>query len=269
MRLDAFSICYKYDIIPAVDDVSISLGRGEFIGVLGPNGSGKTTLLRILAGTLEPCAGKVLLDNRSIRKMSPRSIAQRIAVVPQNGYIPFPFSVLEVVMMGREPHMRRFAGESRHDIDVVFQAMKITGITHLAKRSMFDLSFGERQRVIIARALAQEPGFLLLDEPTSHLDPGYQMGIMDIFKSLSRYENIGILVISHDVNLASQYGDRLVMLNKGKKVADGSPWEILTEEILEEVYKVKAVIKNHPVIDCPQVMLVPGFDEGSAKSNIL
>lgn len=258
MRLDAFSICHRYDIITAVDSVSVSLESGEFIGILGPNGSGKTTLLRVLAGVLKPCAGAVLLDGEDIHKMPPKLVARKIAVVAQNGYIPFPFSVRDMVMMGREPHLGRFSRESRRDTDVISQAMTATGITHLAKRSVLDLSYGERQRVIIARALAQEPGILLLDEPTSHLDPGYRMEIMDIFKSLSRRKNIGVMAVLHDVNLASQYSDRLILLNHGRKVADGLPEEVVTKENMESVYGVDTVIQTHPVVGCPHVMLVPG-----------
>ncbi len=259
MRLEAFSVCHKYGIIEAIDKVSVSLESGDFVGILGPNGSGKTTLLRLLAGALKPSMGTILLDSEDIGDMVPKVIAQKIAVVPQNGTIPFPFSVLEIVLMGREPHKGRFSRESPQDMDIVFQAMAATSTTHLAKRSVLELSYGEKQRVIIARALAQEPGILLLDEPTSHLDPGYQVEIMDLFKSLSRFENIAVLAVLHDVNLASQYCDRLVMLNHGRKVADGPPQEVVTEEILKKVYGVKAHITTHPVVGCPQVMLVPGF----------
>jgi len=265
VRLDAFSVCYNYDIITAVDNVSLSLESGEFVGILGPNGSGKTTLLRVLTGALKPWAGTVLLDGEEVHKMRPKLVAQKIAVVAQNGYIPFPFSVLEMVMMGREPHMARLSRESPQDMDIVFEAMEATGVTHLAERSVLDLSYGERQRVVIARALAQEPGILLLDEPTSHLDPGYRMEIMDIFKSLTRRKNIGVLAVLHDVNLASVYSDRLIMLNRGKKVAEGLPWEVVTKEIMKSVYGVRAVVRKHPVVGCPQVMLVPGFIDGRVE----
>jgi iron complex transport system ATP-binding protein len=265
VRLDAFSVCHKYGIIVAVDNVSVSLESGEFVGILGPNGSGKTTLLRVLAGALKPSAGTVLLDGEEVHKMRPKLVAKKVAVVAQNGYIPFPFSVLEIVMMGREPHMGRFARESPRDMDIVAQAMAATGVTHLAERSVLDLSYGERQRVIVAKALAQEPGILLLDEPTSHLDPGYRMEIMDILKSLSRRKNIGVMAVLHDVNLASEYSDRLIMLNQGKKVAEGIPQEVIMEEIIENVYGVRAVVRTHPVVNCPQVMLVPGFKEGQVE----
>jgi iron complex transport system ATP-binding protein len=258
MKLEAFSISYDYGIIKAVDDVSVSLGSGEFVGILGPNGSGKTTLLRMLSGASKPQGGTVLLDGEDVHKMGPKAVAKKIAVVPQNGYIPFPFSVFEVVMMGREPHMKRFSGESPEDFRIVSNAMEVAGLTHLAQRSVLDLSYGERQRVIVARALAQEPGILLLDEPTSHLDPGYQIEIMDVFKSLAESRNIGVLAVLHDVNLASQYADRLIVLSKGKKVADGPPEEVITKELLENVYGIKAIIGTHPASGCPQVMLVPG-----------
>jgi iron complex transport system ATP-binding protein len=267
MRLDAFSICHKYGIIIAIDDVSLSLESGEFVGILGPNGSGKTTLLRVLAGAIKPSGGNVLLDGEDIHKMRPKSVAGKIAVVPQNGHMPFPFSVFEMVMMGREPHMTRFSRESPRDVEIVSQAMAATGVAHLAGRSVLELSYGERQRVVVARALAQEPGILLLDEPTSHLDPGYRMEIMDVFKSLSSRRNIGVLAVLHDVNLASQYADRLIMLKQGRKVADGIPREVVTKEILESVYRVDAIVRAHPVVGCPQMILVPGFREGQGEDN--
>lgn len=259
MRLDAFSIGHKYGIITAIDTLSLTVESGEFVGILGPNGSGKTTLLRILASALKPGSGTVLLDGEDISKMPCKAIARKIAVVPQNGYIPFHFSVLEIVLMGREPHMRRFAREDQQDMDIALLAMKSTGVIRFAGRSVLELSYGERQRVMIARALAQEPGILLADEPTSHLDPGYQVEIMDVLKSLSERENLAVLAVLHDVNLASLYCDRLILLDHGKIVAEGSPWEVVREEILESVYGVKTVVKPHPVIGCPQVMLVPGF----------
>lgn len=260
MRLDVFSIRCTYGIIVALDDVSLSVGSGEFVGVLGPNGSGKSTLLRAIAGAVRPVRGRVTLDGRDIREMGAKAVARNIAVVPQNGHVPFSFSVRDIVLMGRAPHLGRFSSEGTHDIEVARQAMEATSVLQFASRSITGLSYGERQRVTVARALAQEPRILLLDEPTSHLDLKYQVDIMDLVWSLSRRNGLAVVAVLHDVNLASQYCDKIVMLCKGRQVAAGMPKEIITPESIGDVYGVRAVVERHPVNGSPQVVLVPGRD---------
>ncbi len=247
-----------YGIITALDGASLSVSGGEIVGVLGPNGSGKTTLLRAMAGGLQPASGRVTLDGRDIRTMRPKAVARRIAVVAQNGYTPFSFSVKDIVLMGRWPHLGRFAVETQRDMDVVALAMEATNVAHLAMRPITELSYGERQRVMVARALAQEPGVLLLDEPTSHLDPRHQVEIMDLVWGLSRRDGLAVVAVLHDVNLASQYCDRIVMLKGGRTVAAGVPGEVITAETIEDVYGVSARVQPHPVNGRPQVLLVPG-----------
>ncbi|MBC7082076.1 MAG: heme ABC transporter ATP-binding protein [Firmicutes bacterium] len=259
MRLDVFSIRCMYGIITALDGVSLSVSGGELVGVLGPNGSGKTTLLRARAGALRPISGKVTLDGRDIHRMSARAVARRLAVVPQNGYTPFSFSVKDIVLMGRWAHLGRFAGETRRDIEAAARAMEATQVAHLAMRPITELSYGERQRVMVARALAQEPRILLLDEPTSHLDPRHQVEIMDLVWSLSRQDGLGVVAVLHDVNLAAQYCDRIVMLKGGRLAASGTPGEVITAQVIEEVYGVRSCVGPHPVSGRPQVALVSGL----------
>lgn len=260
MQLDVFSIRCAYGIIVALDDVSLSVESGELVGVLGPNGSGKSTLLRAIAGTVRPVRGKVTLDGRDVREMGAKAVARNLAVVPQNGSVPFSFSVRDIVLMGRAPHLGRFSSEGPRDIEIACQAMEATNVLQFASRSITELSYGERQRVMVARALAQEPRILLLDEPTSHLDPKYQVDIMDLVWSLSRRNGLAVVAVLHDVNLASQYCDRIVMLYKGRLVAVGMPKEIVTPECIENVYGVRAAVGRHPVNGSPQVVLVPGRD---------
>ncbi|HHY32758.1 MAG TPA: heme ABC transporter ATP-binding protein [Firmicutes bacterium] len=258
MRLDVFAIRCVYGIITALDGVSLSVSGGEFLGVLGPNGSGKTTLLRAMAGAVRPVSGVVTLDGTDIRRMSARAVARRLAVVPQNGQLPFSFTVRDMVLMGRWPHLRRFSGETWRDLEVAARAMEATRVAHLAARPITELSYGERQRVMVARALAQEPQILLLDEPTSHLDPRHQVEIMDLVWSLSRREGLGVAAVLHDVNLAAQYCDRIVMLKDGRLAASGTPGEVVTPEAIEEVYGVRSCVAPHPVTGRPQVALLSG-----------
>lgn len=265
MRLDVFAIRCMYGIITALDGVSLSVSGGEVVGVLGPNGSGKTTLLRAMAGALRPTSGAVTLDGQDIRRMGAKAVARRVAVVPQSGYTPFSFGVKDIVLMGRWPHLRRFGGETRRDVEVAARAMEATNVGHLAARPITEVSYGERQRVMVARALAQEPQALLLDEPTSHLDPKHQVEIMDLVWGLSRKEGLGVVAVLHDVNLAAQYCDRIVMLKDGYLVASGTPGEVVTPQVIQDVYGVRSCVGPHPVSGRPQAVLVSGLAPGEAR----
>ncbi len=258
MRLEVFSVTCTYGIMVALDGVSLSVESGEMVGVLGPNGSGKTTLLRAITGAVRPARGKVTIDGRDVREMGARAVARKAAVVPQNGHIPFSFSVRDIVLMGRAPHLGRFSSEGPRDVEAATRAMEAAEVLHLASRPVTELSYGERQRVMVARALAQEPRLLLLDEPTSHLDPRHQVGIMDLVWSRCRKDGLAALAVLHDVNLASQYCDTIVMLSEGRRVAAGPPEEVITSEWVERVYGVRAVVGRHPVNGSPQAALVPG-----------
>lgn len=260
VRLDVFSIRCTYGIIIALDDVSVSVRGGEFLGVMGPNGSGKSTLLRAMAGAIRPERGRVTLDGRDIRQMRSKAVARTIAVVPQDGQIPFAFSVREVVLMGRSPHLGRFESEDARDFEAAARAMEAADVAGMASRPVTELSSGERQRVMLARALAQEPRVLLLDEPTSHLDPRYQVGMMDLLWALCRRDGLAVVAVLHDVNLASQYCDRMVMLAAGRKVGAGPPEEVLTSETMERVFGVRAAISRHPVNGSPQAALIGARD---------
>lgn len=257
MELEVLGVRCGYDSVKVLDGVTFRVKEGDFVGVVGPNGSGKSTLLRAVSRVLKISEGTVKLGGKAIDSFSKREIARHVGVVPQNGSVAFPFKVSEVVMMGRSPHLGRFSSEGPRDHSVVRRAMERTGTLHLAGRFLDELSSGERQRVILARALAQEPKLLLLDEPTSHLDINYQVGIMDLIKSLNRAEGITVIVVIHDLNLASQYCDSLIMLKDGKVFAAGTPEEVLTEANVEAVYGTPVLITRHPVMGCPQVVLLP------------
>lgn len=247
-----------YTAAPVLEDVSFSLDTGEFIGVIGPNGSGKSTLLRAISRALPPSAGEVLLDGQNLYAMPPRWAAQRMAVVPQDTRVEFSFSVLEIVLMGRMPHLRRFAAESTEDYALAREALQRTGTLHLAERSILSISGGERQRVMIARALAQQARVLLLDEPTAHLDINYQIEIMRLADSLRHEANHGMLIVLHDLNLAAQFCDRLLLLHRGRIYAAGSPSEVITRENIRQVYGADVLIRSHPESGRPYVVAEAG-----------
>ena len=247
---------YEYDGL-VLRGVSLELGAGELVGLIGPNGSGKTTLLRVLSGLLAPSRGKVYLDGQDLCAFDRRQVAQRVAVVPQELVIPFAFSAYEMVMMGRTPHVRPILGAGPRDRQVVVEKMELTATSALAERPFGELSGGEKQRVIIAMALAQEPEILLLDEPTVHLDINHQVEILELIKRLNRREGLTVLATMHDLNLAALYFDRLILLNGGQVVANGSPSEVLREESIRQVFQANVQVQEHPTRHTPQVVVLP------------
>jgi iron complex transport system ATP-binding protein len=238
--------CY-YGSVKVLENVSFSINAGEFAGLLGPNGSGKTTLLRTISRVLKPKVGAVYLNEADIYRMRSREVAKNIAVVPQDAAMDFDFTALDVVLMGRHPYMGRFGMGNEEDLAVVRRAMELTNTWHLAERCINELSGGERRRIIIARALAQEPKVLLLDEPTTHLDIGNQLEIMDLLKELCAKKGLIVLAVFHDFNLASRYCDYVILLDKGKIVSIGDVDEVLTRENIKKVFQVDVVVKRHSI----------------------
>jgi iron complex transport system ATP-binding protein len=240
--------CY-YGTTKALENVTFSIEGGEFVGILGPNGSGKTTLLRTISRTLKPKVGTVFLDEINIYNMKSRELARNVAVVPQETMTTFNFVALDVVLMGRNPHIERFGTESREDLAVARSVMELTNTWHLASRPINELSGGEKQLVIIARALAQEPKVLLLDEPTTHLDIGNQLQIMDLLRKICKERKLVILTVFHDFNLAARYCDSALLLSKKKIVSMGPISNVLTGENIKNVFDVDMVVKRHPITD--------------------
>jgi cobalamin transport system ATP-binding protein len=249
MRLRVQGIEFAYNSVPVLKDVAFEAMEGEIIGILGPNGSGKTTLLRCMNRALSPSKGTVLVEEKEIGTMSRKEIANEMAVVPQNCIITFPFTSLEIVLMGRNPSMDRFKRETKEDIEIVKTAMEATGVTALAARTMNQLSGGERQRVIIARALAQQPKIMLLDEPTLHLDVNHQMEIMELVSELAHKEKLTVIMVSHDLNLAARYCDKIILLDGGSVLAAGSVPEVLTQSNVEQVFKIRSLVQYDERID--------------------
>ncbi|UXV20358.1 ABC transporter ATP-binding protein [Pseudomonas fluorescens] len=230
-------------------DASLQVGAGEFVGLIGPNGSGKTSLLRCAYRFSKPEHGDVLLEHRQVWKQRAKWCAQRIAVVLQEFPDAFGLRVDEVVAMGRTPHKGLFDSNTLHDLELIRQALASVGMQNFEEHAFATLSGGEKQRVILARALAQQPQLLILDEPTNHLDPRYQLELLRLVKRL----NIGTLASIHDLNLAAAFCDRLYVINHGRIVASGTPHEVLTAELLRDVFGVEALIDTHPLSGYPRI----------------
>jgi iron complex transport system ATP-binding protein len=259
--LQALDLHAAYEGAPVLQGLNLTLAAGEMAGLLGPNGSGKSTLLRVLCGLMRPRQGEVRLAGQPLRDYSPRRRAQQIALVPQYATIPFAFPVVDVVAMGRHPHLGLTQPLGPADWQAVNNALQRTDCVPLRERLVTELSGGELQRVLIARALAQEPRALLLDEPTAHLDINHQLEIARLLRQLHRDEGLTVLWVSHDLNLAGEFCDRLLLLAEGTIRADGPPGAVLTAELLHEAYGVQLPLAPNPLTGRPQVLLSRG-EEG-------
>ncbi len=237
---------FYYESSKILDQLSFSVSGGEFVGLLGPNGAGKTTLLRIISKTLKPLKGVVLLDELNIAQMKVEDIAKKVGVVPQDSSTPFDFTVLEIVLMGRNPYLGRIEMETAEDLSIVRQAMELTNTWQFADRRVGEVSGGERRRVIIARALAQSPQVLLLDEPTLHLDINSQIEIMDLLEKLCKQNKLIVISVLHDFNLAARYCDKILLLSSRKILSLGRPEEVLTPENIRAAFRVEVLVKHHP-----------------------
>lgn len=239
--------------VVAVRDLSLDVAAGELAALAGPNGSGKTTLVRALTGAVRPLAGEAWLCGDDARSLSYRELARRVAVVPQEPVLPEGFTALDAVLMGRTPHLRLLEREGPADVEAARRAMLATGTWDFATTPVGGLSGGERQRVVVARALAQETPVLLLDEPTAHLDIGHQASILGLVRSLCRSEGKAVLAVVHDLTLAAQYADRLVLLDAGVTVAEGPAEDVLRADLLGRVYGTRVDVFSHPETGKPVV----------------
>lgn len=247
IRIEVCGVEVVYEAEPVVTGICFQVRKGEFIGLIGPNGSGKSTLLRAISRVLAPQKGAVLIDGRAVADYGRDELARGLAVVAQESPLHFDFTVSEVVRMGRIPHLKRFQREGPLDAQIVDRAFRLTRIETISERLVTQLSGGERQRVAIARALAQEPEILLLDEPTAHLDINYQIELMDLIRHLSLKDELTVLAVLHDLNLAAQYCDKLILLRKGHIYKLGTPDEVLTESAIWDVYGVRAIVGSYPI----------------------
>jgi iron complex transport system ATP-binding protein len=251
LRADGVSFGYRREQV--LHDIRVGIEGGETLGIIGPNGSGKSTLMRLLSGVLEPHGGSVHLFGMPLAAYTPVERARKIAVVPQETLVEFPFTVTETVLMGRAPHLGRFAFEGDRDLEAARSAMLRTGVLHLADRSLHELSGGERQRVILARALAQDAAILLLDEPAAFLDIRHEVEIYDLLHELKQ-EGRTVVTVLHDLNLAALYCDRVALMKDGRLVALGSPAEVITYQAITEVYEVDVYVDRNDITGAINVL---------------
>ncbi len=246
-------VSFSYGTTPVLRDVSLDLHRGCCYGILGPNGSGKTTLLDLLSGLLLPQSGRIEFNGRALQAWPKKQLAQMLALVPQDFMVRFGFSVREVVEMGLHPRLHRFAGLSEHDQALIEEALAVTGIENMADRPVTRLSGGEKQRVAVARALAQQPEVLLLDEATSNLDIHHSLEILHLIRQRFEQQGMQVIAVMHDLNLASFFCDRLIFLKQGRIVSQGPTDAVLTPETIAKVYGVEAEITANTFTNCRQV----------------
>lgn len=265
MMLHISDIECGYGAYTVLRAVNLTIERGELIGIIGPNGSGKTTLLRAITAVIPLKRGEIIFKDVPVNKMSRRDVAKKISCVSQTREdLFFNMTVEQIVLLGRIPYFTRFQWiERKKDMEIVEKSMRLTDLLSLRNREISSLSGGEKQRVFIARALAQEPELLLLDEPTSHLDITHQVGILNLIKGLNRKSNLTVIMVLHDLNLASEYCHRLVLLNEGGICKIGYPEEVMDYKILEKVYKTVIVVEKSPVSSKPHIFVVS--EEGETK----
>lgn len=260
---------------PVLKDVSLQLERGRFIGLVGPNGSGKSTLVRTASRGVKPLRGRVLLAGKDIWSYSARDFARRVAVVPQEISVPFDLSCLEIVLLGRHPHVGRLHLETVEDESVALSALDVVGVLPLASRSIREVSGGERQRVMIAKALAQVPEVLLLDEPTAHLDVAQQTAILSLVADLSRERGIAVLAVLHDLNLAATWCEQIAVMDSGRIVEQGAPQDVVTESLLAKVWQARMWVRRNPMTGRPYMLPMPPLfepdrsDEGAPTVHVV
>ncbi len=254
--LEINNLTCGYDSKFILQDIDFKVENKELMGIIGPNGSGKTTLLRAITKVLKPKKGEIFFEGENIWQMGFRDLAKKIAAVSQN-LVLNQMTVEEFVLLGRIPHYQKFQFlETKEDLEIAEKSLELTDIFKLKDRAISEISGGERQLVLIARALAQEPKLLLLDEPTAHLDIAHQVKILDLIKRLNKEFGLTVIMVLHDLNLASEYCQRLVLINEGRIYKIGTPFEVLNYKIIEEVYKTVVVVEKNPISFKPYILVV-------------
>ena len=245
--LEIKDLTFAYDTMVVLEDISINCSQGEFIGIIGPNGAGKSTLIKIIDGILKANQGEVIIEGREVSRISRRELAKTIAYLPQESKFAFNYTVKEVVLMGRFPYLKGVWTYTSTDYNIVDEMMQLMEIDKFTARQFNALSGGEKQRVLIASALAQQPKIILLDEPTNALDLHHQIAIYQIFKKLQRNQHLTIIVVTHDINLAAQFCDRMIMIGNGRVISDGIPEKVLQFQLLQETFGVNVYIDINPL----------------------
>jgi len=258
IKLEVQNLGLAYGRNVVMRDLTFHVMPGEMVGLIGPNGSGKSTAIKALSRVISPYSGRIFLDGKNISKISRGDLARLLGVVPQMPLLPSTFTAFEIVLMGRNPHLGLLQYEGARDLAITWQAMERTATHSFAKRRISELSGGEIQRIVIARALAQQPKLILLDEPTANLDISHQVQILGLIRNLCLQNGLTVVIALHDLNLASQYCDRLILINNGQVHAQGTPREVINPWNIKEVYGVEGCVYTHPVNGLPAVLLEGG-----------
>ena len=266
IELNDVSLGYNHR--PILHNVSLRAMPGQILGLVGPNGSGKSTLIKGITRVINLFSGRVLIGGRDTNTIKRQELACLVATVPQNPVLPGVFTAFEMVLMGRTPHLGLLRYEGGKDLAIAWQAMEATHTQSFAERRVSELSGGERQRLIVARALTQQPRVILLDEPTANLDINHQVEILNLVKSLCLKQNLTVIVALHDLNLAAQYCDWMVMLNGGKIYAEGTPNDILTAQNIKEVYGAEVHVYPHPINKLPTTLITASEHKGGKRTHI-
>ncbi len=267
VKLEVQNLDLAYGRNTVVSGLTFRVMPGEMVGLIGPNGCGKSTIIKALSRVISPASGKIFLDGKDIAQISRGDLARLLGVVPQMPLLPNAFTAFEIVLMGRNPHLGLLQYEGERDMAITWRAMEKTATHSLAERRIDELSGGEIQRLVIARVLAQEPKSILLDEPTSNLDISYQVEILDLIKNLCRENSLAVVIALHDLNLAAQYCDRLILINKGRVHAQGTPGEVITARNIEEVYGAEHCVYAHPANGLPVVLLEASNHKDAGSKN--
>jgi iron complex transport system ATP-binding protein len=267
IKIEAENVSLAYGRNVVMRDLTFRVSPGEMLGLIGPNGSGKSTIIKAVSHIMRPVSGRILLDGRDLLQIPRSELARLMGVVPQMPLLPSSFTAFEIVLMGRNPHLGMFRYEGIKDMEITWQAMAKTATRSLADRRIGELSGGEIQRIVIARVLAQEPKSILLDEPTANLDINHQVEILDLIKNFCRESNLAVMITLHDLNLASQYCDRLLLINRGQVHAQGTPVEVINQQNIREVYGAENCVYTHPANGLPTVLLEAGTGRNSGRGN--
>ncbi|MDP6142022.1 MAG: ABC transporter ATP-binding protein [Dehalococcoidales bacterium] len=252
LEMQNVTLGYKHKVV--AKDITLQVKSEEIVGLVGPNGCGKSTIIRALSRVISPYSGRILLNEKNISTISRRDLSRLLGVIPQTPRLPSTFTAFEVVLMGRNPHLGLFQHESPKDMDIAWRAMGKTRVQPLAQQKIGELSGGEVQCVAIARVLAQKTKVVLLDEPTANLDIGRQTEILDVIKDMCQENGLIVIAALHDLNLAAQYCNRLILINNGRIHALGTPTEVITNDNIKEVYGAGSYICNHPLNGLPVVL---------------
>lgn len=265
------NLSFGYDSIDVLKNINLKLPQGEFTSIIGPNGSGKSTLLKTVSAVLKPRQGRVLVNSTALTSMHKKEIARLMSVVPQNTALEFDYKVIDVVLMGRYPYISRFKGETAEDKEIAIQNMEYTNTYSLRDRSFNELSGGERQRVILAQALTQQPKILLLDEPIAHLDLQHQIEILTLIKKLSMDQSLTVIAVLHDLNMAANYSDNIIMLKDGEVACEGTPKEALTEENIKSIFNINVHVEVSTLTNKPYIYSIaaPKIKKNNIKVHVI